>query len=58
MKDLQNLDSGIQMGDMRINNLRYADDATLMDLVFEKLQISTNGTGKGLQQVGNEHQPQ
>ena len=42
MKDLQNLDSGIQMGDMRINNIRYADDTTLMDLVFEKLQISTN----------------
>ena len=37
MKDLQNLDSGIQMGDMRINNIRYADDTTLMDLVFEKL---------------------
>ena len=42
MKDLQNLDSGIQMGEMRINNIRYADDTTLMDLVFKKLQISTN----------------
>ena len=29
MKDLQNLDSGIQMGDMRINNIRYADGTTL-----------------------------
>ena len=34
MKDLQNLDSEIQMGDMRINSIRYADDTTLMDLVF------------------------
>ncbi|XP_030834414.1 uncharacterized protein LOC115921254 [Strongylocentrotus purpuratus] len=42
MKDIQQLDSGIQMGDMRINNIRYADDTTLMELVFENLQISTN----------------
>ena len=42
MKDLRNLDNGIQMGEMSINNIRYADDTTLVDLVFDKLQISTN----------------
>ena len=41
MKDLRNLDNGIQMGEMSINNIRYADDTTLVDLVFDKLQIST-----------------
>ena len=54
MKDLQNLDSGIQMGDMRINNIRYADDTTLMDLVFEKLQISTNELEKACSRTGGE----
>ena len=34
MKDLRNLDNGIQMGEMSINNIRYADDTTLVDLVF------------------------
>ena len=42
MKDLRNLDNGIQMGEMGINNIRYADDTTLVDLVFDKLHISTN----------------
>ena len=42
MKDLRNLDNGIQMGEMSINNIHYADDTTLVDLVFDKLQISTN----------------
>ena len=41
MKDIRNLDGGIQMGDVHINNIRYADDTTLMDLVFEKLQHTT-----------------
>ena len=26
----------IQMGEMNINNIRYADDTTLVDLVFDK----------------------
>ena len=42
MKDVQSLDSGIEMGNMHMNNIRYADDTTLVEMVFEKLQISTN----------------
>ena len=38
MRGLRQLDSGVQMGDTCINNIRYADDTTLLDLVFEKLQ--------------------
>ena len=34
MKDIRNLDGGVQMGDVHINNIRYADDTTLMDLVL------------------------
>ena len=45
------------MGDMRINNIQYADDTTLMDIVFEKLHISTNELDKACMQVGNENQP-
>jgi hypothetical protein len=30
------------MGEMKINNIRYADDTTLMEMVFEKLQLSTD----------------
>ena len=40
MKDLRNLDNGIQIGEMSTNNIRYVDDTTLVDLVFDKLQIS------------------
>ena len=57
MKDLQILDSGIQMGDMRINNIRYADDTTLMDLVFEKLEISTNELEKACSRWGMKINP-
>ena len=38
----KNLDSGVQMGGIRINNIRYADDTTLLELIYDKLQISTN----------------
>ena len=38
VKDIRNLDGGIQMGVVHIHNIRYADDTTLTDLVFEKLQ--------------------
>ena len=41
MGDIKQLDSGMQMGDMHINNIRYADDTTLLDLMLEKLQMST-----------------
>lgn len=40
------------MGDMRINNIRYADDTTLMELVFENLQISTNELEKACRRWG------
>ena len=52
MKDIQQLESGIQMGDMRISNIRYADDTTLMELVFENLQISTNELEKARRRWG------
>ena len=42
MADVKNLDSGVQMGGIRINNIRYADDTTLLELIYDKLQISTN----------------
>ena len=45
------------MGDMRINNIRYADDTTLMDLVFEKLQISTNELEKACSRWGMKINP-
>ena len=49
MKALRNLDNGIQMGEMSINNIRYADDTTLVDLVFDKLQINGIGEGGGVE---------
>ena len=57
MKDLRNLDNGIQMGEMSINNIRYADDTTLMDLVFDKLQISTNELEKACSKWGMKINP-
>ena len=42
MSDVQKLGSGVQMGNMHVNNIRYADDTTLMELMFEKLQLSTD----------------
>ena len=41
------------MGDVHINNIRYADDTTLMDLVFEKLQETTTQL-EVMQSMGNE----
>ena len=58
MKDLRNLDNGIQMGEMSINNIRYADDTTLVDLVFDKLQISTNELDKACSKWGMKINPQ
>ena len=40
MKDVRNLDSGIQMGQMHLNNIRYADDTTLLDHDVNHLQNS------------------
>ena len=40
------------MGDMSINNIRYADDTTLVELVFEKLQISTSELDKACSRWG------
>ena len=57
MKDLRNLDNGIQMGEMSINNIRYADDTTLVDLVFDKLQISTNELEKACSKWGMKINP-
>ena len=42
MKDVRNLDSGIQMGHMHLNNIRYADDNTLLDHDVDHLQIATD----------------
>ena len=42
MKGLRQLDSGVQMGNICLNNIRYADDTTLLELVFEKLQVATD----------------
>ena len=57
MKGLRNLDNGIQMGEMSINNIRYADDTTLVDLVFDKLQISTNELEKACSKWGMKINP-
>ena len=54
---LRNLDNGIQMGEMSINNIRYADDATVVDLVFDKLQISTNELEKACSKWGMQINP-
>ena len=57
MKDLRNLDNGIQMGEMSINNIRYADDTTLVDLAIDKLQISTNELEKACSKWGMKINP-
>ena len=57
MKGVQNLGSGIQMGNMSINNVRYADDTTLMEMVFDKLQISTDALEEGCSKWGMEINP-
>jgi hypothetical protein len=57
MKEIYNIESGIQMGDMCINNLRYADDTTLMEQEFEKLQITTNELGKACSRWGMKINP-
>ena len=49
--------NGIQMGEMSINNIRYADDTTLVDLVFDKLQISTNELEKACSKWGMKINP-
>ena len=45
------------MGEMSINNIRYADDTTLVDLVFDKLQISTNELEKACSKWGMKINP-
>ena len=57
MKDLRNLDNGIQMGEMSINNIHYADDTTLVNLVFDKLQISINELEKACSKWGMKFNP-
>ncbi|PIK46566.1 hypothetical protein BSL78_16575 [Apostichopus japonicus] len=42
MKEIQNLDSGLKMGNMCINNIRYADDTTLIEMDLDSLQEATN----------------
>ena len=42
MKDVRNLDSGVQMGHMHLNNIRYADDTTLLDHDVGNLEITTD----------------
>jgi hypothetical protein len=57
MKDIQDLESGVQIGDMCINNIRYADDTTLMDMNFENLQVSTNKLEKACSTWGMKINP-
>lgn len=45
------------MGEMNINYIRYADDTTLMDLFFDKLQISTNELEKACSKWGMKMNP-
>ena len=45
------------MGEMSINNIRYADDTTLVDLVFDKLHISTNELEKACSKWGMKINP-
>ena len=52
MKDLRKLDSGVQIGNICINNIRYADDTTLIDLIFEKLQLTTDELDKSCKKWG------
>ena len=52
MEDVRKLDSGVQMGNMCINNIRYADDTTLVEQIFEKLQISTDTMEKACSKWG------
>ena len=45
------------MGDVRLNNIRYADDTTLTDLVFEKLQKTTTQLEKSRSRWGMKINP-
>ena len=38
MDDVKKLESGIEMDNMHINNIRYADDTTLLEFLFEKFK--------------------
>ncbi|PIK45503.1 hypothetical protein BSL78_17631 [Apostichopus japonicus] len=42
MKEIQNLDLGLKMGNMCMNNIRYADDTTLIEMDLDSLQEATN----------------
>ena len=52
----KNLDRGVQMGGMRINNTRYIDDITLLELIYDKLQTLTNKLVGKCGILGNENQ--
>ena len=57
MKGVQNLGSGVQMGNMSINNIRYADDTTLIEMVFDKLQMSTDALEEACSKWGMKINP-
>ena len=52
MEDVKKLEGGLKMGNMNINNIRYADDTTLLELVFDKLQVSTDTLEKACRKWG------
>ena len=45
------------MGNMSINNVRYDDDTTLMEMVFDKLQISTDALKEACSKWGMKINP-
>ena len=51
------LGSGVQMGNMSINNIRYADDTTLIEMEFDKLQMSTDALEEACSKWGMKINP-
>ena len=41
MKELTSLNTNLQLSDSTCIDVRYADNTTLLSIIFEKLQIST-----------------
>ena len=57
LEDTRGMGGGVEMGDVLINNIRYADDTTLMDMDFEKLQEITTQLEKSCSKWGMKINP-
>ena len=56
MKDVRNLDSGVRIGHMHLNNIRYADDTTLLDHDVDHLQLATDKLEQACKKMEHKNQ--